>query len=59
MRLYPTVVRYDGMYATLFKCCRKRISDYPNLSAWLRDVYQIAVQDASQMQVRTSGLGLP
>ncbi|KAK9916212.1 hypothetical protein WJX75_000127 [Coccomyxa subellipsoidea] len=54
LRLYPTVVRYDGMYATLFKCCRKRISDYPNLSAWLRDVYQIAVQDASQMQISTS-----
>ncbi|BDA40825.1 Glutathione S-transferase omega-like 2 [Coccomyxa sp. Obi] len=54
LRLYPTVVRYDGMYATLFKCCRKRITDYPSLSAWLRDVYQIIIGDASQMQIRTS-----
>lgn len=39
------------MYATLFKCCRKRISDYPNLSAWLRDVYQFMVGGDSQLQV--------
>ena len=41
LRLYPTIVRYDGAYATLFKCCRRRVADYPNLAAWLRDVYQL------------------
>ena len=25
----------------LFKCSRRRIMDYPNISAWLRDVYQL------------------
>ncbi len=52
LRLYPTIIRYDGAYATLFKCCRKRVSDYPHLSAWLRDVYQLRTQGPSQLQVR-------
>ena len=52
LRLYPTIIRYDGAYATLFKCCRKRIADYPNLSGWLRDVYQLRTQGSSQLQVR-------
>ncbi|KAK9868292.1 hypothetical protein WJX84_005861 [Apatococcus fuscideae] len=40
LQLFPTIVRFDAMYATLFKCSRKRIQDYPNLQGWLRDVYQ-------------------
>ena len=55
LRLYPTIVRYDGAYATLFKCCRKRVADYPNLSGWLRDVYQLRTQSPSQLQVRAQG----
>lgn len=51
LRLYPTIIRYDGVYATLFKCSRKRISDYPNLSGWLRDVYQIQIAGAAEPQV--------
>lgn len=43
LRLYPTIVRYDSAYAILFKCSRRRVSDYPNLKAWLRDVYQLKV----------------
>ncbi len=54
LRLYPTVVRFDAAYATLFKCCRRRIADYPNLSAWLRDVYQLDVGAASPVQASTS-----
>lgn len=52
LRLYPTIVRFDAAYATLFKCCRRRIADYPNLSAWLRDVYQLDVGAASPVQAR-------
>ena len=37
---FQLLVRFDAMYATLFKCSRKRIQDYPNLQGWLRDVYQ-------------------
>jgi len=52
LRLYPTIVRFDAAYATLFKCCRRRIADYPNLSAWLRDVYQLDMGAASPVQAR-------
>ena len=50
MRLYPTIIRYDAAYAVLFKCSRKRIGDYPNLAGWLRDMYQLKVEE-SGMQV--------
>jgi len=50
LRLFPTVVRFDAVYAMLFKCCRRRVADYPNLSAWMRDVWQIAI-DGQPLQV--------
>jgi putative glutathione S-transferase len=39
-RLFPTLVRFDVAYFTLFKCNRQRIADYPNLSNYMRDLYQ-------------------
>ena len=30
-RLFPTLVRFDVAYFSLFKCNRNRIADYPNL----------------------------
>ncbi len=41
LRLFPTLVRFDAVYSQIFKCSRRRVADYPNLSAWLRDVYQL------------------
>ncbi|EWM28840.1 glutathione transferase [Nannochloropsis gaditana] len=41
VRLFPTVIRFDAVYASLFKCAGKRIADYPNLTQWMREVYQI------------------
>jgi len=42
LRLYPTIVRFDAVYAGIFRCGRRTIrGDYPNLQAWMRDVYQI------------------
>lgn len=40
-RLFPTLVRFDPVYVTHFKCNRKRIVDYPNLWAYTRDLYQV------------------
>ena len=42
LRLWTTLVRFDAVYVTHFKCDRKRIADYPNLSGLLRDIHQIA-----------------
>ena len=40
-RLFTTVVRFDAVYHTHFKCNRRRIVDYPNLWAWARELYQM------------------
>ncbi len=39
-RLYPTLVRFDVVYFSHFKCNRQRISDFHNLSNYLRELYQ-------------------
>ena len=39
-RLFPTLLRFDVVYYSLFRCNRQRIEDYPNLSNYLRDLYQ-------------------
>ncbi len=40
IRLFTTLVRFDPVYVTHFKCDWKRLSDYPALSGYLRDIYQ-------------------
>lgn len=40
-RLFPTLVRFDAVYHGHFKCNLRRIVDYPNLSNYLRDLYQV------------------
>jgi len=40
-RLFVTLVRFDAVYYGHFKCNLRRIADYPNLSGYLRDLYQI------------------
>ena len=39
-RLFPTLVRFDPVYVGHFKCNLRRIADYPQLSGYLRDLYQ-------------------
>jgi putative glutathione S-transferase len=40
-RLFPTLVRFDAVYYSHFKCNLRRIVDYPNLWNYLRDLYQV------------------
>lgn len=40
-RLFSTMVRFDAVYHTHFKCNRHLVSDYPNLWGWCRELYQI------------------
>ncbi len=40
-RLFTTLIRFDAVYFGHFKCNKRRISDYPNLSNYLRDLYQM------------------
>lgn len=39
-RLFTTLVRFDAVYYSHFKCNLRRIEDYPNLSNYLRELYQ-------------------
>ena len=40
VRLFTTLVRFDAVYVTHFKCNLKRIVDYPNIWGYTRDIYQ-------------------
>ena len=39
-RLFVTLVRFDTVYHGHFKCNIRRLVDYPNLFAYLKDLYQ-------------------
>jgi putative glutathione S-transferase len=50
-RLFTTLLRFDPVYVGHFKCNLRRIADYPNLSGYLRDLYQVpGVADTVNMQ---------
>jgi putative glutathione S-transferase len=40
-RLFTTLIRFDAVYVGHFKCNIRRIDDYPNLSNYLRELYQM------------------
>ncbi len=39
-RLFTTLIRFDSVYHGHFKCNKQRIEDYPNISQYLRELYQ-------------------
>lgn len=39
-RLFTTLIRFDVVYFGHFKCNKQRIDDYPNISNYLRELYQ-------------------
>ncbi|WP_304164691.1 glutathione S-transferase C-terminal domain-containing protein, partial [Lonsdalea britannica] len=41
LRLWTTLVRFDPVYHTHFKCDRWRLTDYENLYGFTRDIYQL------------------
>ena len=40
-RLFTTLVRFDAVYYSHFKCNLRRIVDYANVSNYMRELYQI------------------
>jgi putative glutathione S-transferase len=40
-RLFTTLIRFDAVYFGHFKCNLRRIDDYPNLSNYVRELYQM------------------
>lgn len=50
-RLFPSLVRFDSIYFIGYKCSQRRIADYPNLSNYLRDLYQTpGIADACDIE---------
>lgn len=39
-RAFPTLLRFDLVYYSHFKCNLRRVQDYPNLTHYLRELYQ-------------------
>ncbi|XJS11660.1 glutathione S-transferase family protein [Aerococcaceae bacterium WGS1372] len=51
IRLFTTLVRFDAVYYSHFKCNYKRITDYPNLWKLTREIYNIdGVEETVNMQ---------
>lgn len=40
-RLFTTLVRFDAVYVGHFKCNLRRLVDYPSLSGYVRELYQV------------------
>ena len=40
-RLFCTLIRFDAVYYSHFKCNWRHIYEYPNLSHYVRDLYQV------------------
>ncbi|KAG3076308.1 hypothetical protein PC121_g7798 [Phytophthora cactorum] len=47
LRLFTTLIRFDEVYAVHFKANKKLIEQYPNLSNYVRDIYQLPPITAS------------
>ena len=41
LRLFPTLARFDAAYHYAFKCNIRRLTDYPRLWAYAREIYQM------------------
>jgi putative glutathione S-transferase len=39
IRLFPTLIRFDAVYHCHFKCTLKRITDFPNIWEYVKDLY--------------------
>ena len=40
-RLFTTLLRFDAVYYSHFKCNRRRLIDYPNLRGYARELFQV------------------
>lgn len=50
LRLIPTLLRFDAVYVTHFKCNIRRIIDYPNLLRYTKELYEIpAIKNATKL----------
>lgn len=41
LRLFPTLIRFEHVYYSLFKCNKRHLQDYPALWRYTRKIYQL------------------
>jgi len=41
IRLFATLVRFDPVYVVHFKCNKRRLTEYPNIWGFTREIYQL------------------
>ncbi|KAI6651664.1 Glutathione S-transferase family protein isoform 1 [Oopsacas minuta] len=41
LKLFPSLIRFDSIYYTLFYCNKKMLREYEHLSGYMREIYQI------------------
>ncbi len=46
-RLFTTLVRFDAVYYSHFKCNLRRVADYPNIWGYVRELYQMPGVEAT------------
>lgn len=42
--LFTTLIRFDLVYNVLFKCTKKKLLEFTNLHAYMRDIYQVPIR---------------
>jgi len=54
--LFTTLIRFDLVYNTLFRCTRRKLGEYPSLHAYTRDIYQMPkVAETCDMEAIMAG----
>jgi len=53
IRLFVTLVRFDHVYHTHFKCNIKGINHFPNLTNFLREIYQLVPRTVDIDEIKT------
>lgn len=41
IRLFVTLVRFDEVYVVYFKCDKRKVSEYPNIMRYMRQLWKI------------------
>ena len=50
LRLFMTLIRFDEVYIVYFKCNLRSLSSYPNITNYMRELYQLKwIQDSIHM----------
>ena len=50
IRLFVTLVRFDEVYVVYFKCDTRKVSEYPNIMRYCRDVWKVpGIKETTKM----------